>query len=48
MICSLNFHQGQMKMSDILVYISGALAIIGIFVVAHILLKKIHLTGGRR
>jgi len=30
-------------MSDILIYTSGALAVIGILVVAHILLKKIHL-----
>jgi hypothetical protein len=35
-------------MSDILIYTSAALAIVGILVVAHILLKKIHFTGRRR
>ena len=30
-------------MGDILIYTSGALAVAGIFVVAHILLKKIYL-----
>jgi len=35
-------------MADILIYTSAALAVTGILVVAHILLKKIHFTGGRR
>jgi hypothetical protein len=36
------------KMGNILVYVSAALAVAGILVVTHILLKKIHLAGGRR
>ena len=38
----------RIKMGDILIYTAAALAITGIFVVAHILLKKIYLTRGRR